>query len=97
MKILSVGLAKPYYTRSVLSISKTSLTHLFKLLRGTGYRLMLTRNALRVKEYYYLNPRKYAIVLVRPSRIGIFGSQPSVRFAKVISGFRRTGSSCGRG
>ena len=41
--------------------------------------------------------RKKSTVWARPSRSGIVGSQPSVALARVMSGRRRTGSSCGSG
>src|SRR5664280_2699606 len=46
---------------------------------------------------YFIVPRKYSIVLLRPSSRPIMGCQERAVFARVISGRRCLGSSAGRG
>ena len=45
----------------------------------------------------YRLARKNSMVVSRPSLRAIVGSQPSVAFARLMSGWRRMGSSCGNG
>ena len=52
---------------------------------------------LGLPRYYHTLPRKYSIVRAKPSFKGTFGSQCNLVFARVMSGFRCFGSSCGSG